>query len=142
MANKALIEFTHQNKLTHSDEYLSQLQKAAILAGSPVLAAGHSDVHTALRPVGPTAEPSVISMHYNYALVLFHQRQYAWSERMVAGLLGIITTDAPPASIEFPLGAGALLSQRCFLLWMDLCLCLQRPQRVFDFTCELILSLR
>ncbi|VDK43773.1 unnamed protein product [Taenia asiatica] len=103
LANKALIEFIYQNKLTRSDEYLSQLQRATILAGSPVLMAGHSDVHTALRPVGPTAETSVISMHYNYALVLFHQRQYVWSERMLAGLLGIITTNAPPASIEFPL---------------------------------------
>ncbi|VDM15818.1 unnamed protein product [Hydatigera taeniaeformis] len=133
LANKALIEFIYQKKLTCSDEYLAQLQKAATLAGSPLLVTGSSDVRVAVRPVGPTAEPSVISMHYNYALVLFHQRQYVWAERMLASLLGIITADAPPSSIEFPLGAGALLSQRCFLLWMDLCFCLQRPRRVFEF---------
>lgn len=133
LANMALIEFIHQNNMTCSDEYLSQLRKAAILACSPIFVTGDSDIHAALRPVSPTAEQSIISIHYNYALVLFYQRQYVRSERMIAGLLGIATADASPASIEFPLGAGALLSQKCFLLWMDLCLCLQKPQRVFEF---------
>ncbi|EUB57273.1 CCR4-NOT transcription complex subunit [Echinococcus granulosus] len=103
LANMALIEFIHQNNMTCSDEYLSQLRKAAILACSPIFVTGDSDIHAALRPVSPTAEQSIISIHYNYALVLFYQRQYVRSERMIAGLLGIATADASPASIEFPL---------------------------------------
>ncbi|KAM7537300.1 hypothetical protein Aperf_G00000065414 [Anoplocephala perfoliata] len=132
IANKALAEFIHQNNLTHSDEYLERLRRAASLAGSPISLMKSNDQVPSLI-ASPTLDPSIFSIHYNYALVLFHQRRFSLSEHLLANLLGISELDAPPTSLQFPIKAGSLISQRCLLLWLDVCFSLYRYQRVFEF---------
>ncbi|VDD76339.1 unnamed protein product [Mesocestoides corti] len=135
LANKALIDLLHRSNSTRSDEYLTQLQKAASLAGSPLFIKNDSDSHPdTLQPASPSASPAVLSIHYNYALVMFHRRQFVRSERLLAGLLGVEALATAPTAAQLPMCAGSLLCQRCILLWLDVCLCLNRPQRVYDFT--------
>ncbi|KAM3173231.1 hypothetical protein ACTXT7_012906 [Hymenolepis weldensis] len=134
IANKALVEFIHQNNLTHSDEYLEQLRKAASIVGLPISPSMKLSDHVPSLTNPSELDPSVFPIYYNYALVLFHQRRFGLSERLLASLLGISEPDATPNSLQLPIKAGLLISQRCLLLWLDVCLTLYRYQRVFDYT--------
>lgn len=82
----------------------------------------------------------VMAINYNYALVLFHQRQFYQSERILADLLEL--KNPPGDSFQFPIAAaGSLLCQRIILLWLEVCLCLQRPQRVFNAVCTFLIQI-
>ncbi|VDO06340.1 unnamed protein product [Rodentolepis nana] len=142
IANKALVEFIHQNNLTHSDEYLEQLRKAASLVGLPISSSMKLSDHIPSLTSPSELDPSVFSIHYNYALVLFHQRRFGLANRLLASLLDISEPDATPNHFQFPTKAGLLISQRCLLLWLDVCLALYRYQRVFDYTSYLIQQIK
>uniref|UniRef100_A0A0X3NUZ1 CCR4-NOT transcription complex subunit 10 n=2 Tax=Diphyllobothriidae TaxID=28843 RepID=A0A0X3NUZ1_SCHSO len=162
LLNKALVEFLHLFNTTRSDDYLCQLQNVATLVGAPILLTETSETKraepavsqlpvdelgTSLQPTNPSVSPVAMISHYNYSLVLFYQRQYSQSERLLAGLLGLeafsnTTKSAPTtkliSSIQFPTSAGSLLCQRIILLWLEVTLYLQRAHRVFEVTCALL----
>ncbi|KAL7065203.1 hypothetical protein AAHC03_04761 [Spirometra sp. Aus1] len=162
LLNKALVEFLHLFNTARSDDYLCQLQNVATLVGTPIVLTETPDSKRAepagpqltvdepgnsLKPANPSVPPVAMVSHYNYSLVLFYQRQYTQSERLLAGLLGLeafsnLTTNTANqrliSSIQFPTSAGSLLCQRIILLWLEVSLCLQRAQRVFEVTCALL----
>nr|CDS25975.1 CCR4 NOT transcription complex subunit 10 [Hymenolepis microstoma] len=142
IANKALVEFIHQNNLTHSDEYLEQLRKAASLVGLPISPSMKLSDHILSLTSPSELDPSVFSIHYNYALVLFHQRRFGLANRLLSTLLGISEPDATPNCLHFPIKAGLLISQRCLLLWLDVCLALYHYQRVFEYTSYFIQQIK
>ncbi|VDN21306.1 unnamed protein product, partial [Dibothriocephalus latus] len=151
-----MVEFIHLFNTTRSDDYLCQLQNVATLVGAPITETSDSkrtepaisqppadESGASLQPANPSVSPVAMISHYNYSLVLFYQRQYSQSERLLAGLLGLEAFSKPTAntlttklisSIQFPTSAGSLLCQRIILLWLEVSLYLQRAQRVFEVT--------
>nr|AAW25403.1 SJCHGC03372 protein [Schistosoma japonicum] len=95
--NKALLSYIHKSGYSESEQYISELKRIAAIEGvnlddcdDKILGRRNPDrsdeAHTSkdLLPNTPphlvSKSPILINLLYNYAVVLFYQRQYAQAE--------------------------------------------------------------
>ncbi|KAF5400581.1 hypothetical protein PHET_04445 [Paragonimus heterotremus] len=123
--------------------------------GNGTSSSSPSHSQTSSKPSLPHS-PLLISLQYNYALALYYLRQYAKAERVLSGCLGLgpSVTSALHLDRDFSgsrdpsftdsVGGPNLLStinlmpstditlcRRLLLLWLEVLLQLQQPDRVF-----------
>ncbi|TNN18757.1 CCR4-NOT transcription complex subunit 10 isoform 2 [Schistosoma japonicum] len=174
--NKALLSYIHKSGYSESEQYISELKRIAAIEGvnlddcdDKILGRRNPDrsdeAHTSkdLLPNTPphlvSKSPILINLLYNYAVVLFYQRQYAQAEKLLANCLNIPlnveSTDSkanrlrenpldfkPLTCIDQPSSAliqaidltpsnDSDLCRRIILLWLEVSLKLFQVERTF-----------
>lgn len=170
--NKSLLDFVHKHGYTHVDDYVAELKRIASVENIPLTFSHPDDDNeagitgnfpdlSASPPTGSntstpptsglcrsTLPQSVLStvLQYNYALVLFYQRQYSRSEELLANCLGftrengVLSPETPCmqtiSAIELTPSTDVTLSRRVVLLWLEVLLRLHHPEEVYNLCGE------
>ncbi|KAK4471107.1 hypothetical protein MN116_004633 [Schistosoma mekongi] len=104
--NKALLSYIHKSGYSESEQYISELKRIAAIEGvnlddcdDKILCGRNSDrsddahISKDLLPNNlphlVSRSPILINLLYNYAVVLFYQRQYSQAEKLLANCLNI-----------------------------------------------------
>ncbi|CAL8069674.1 unnamed protein product [Calicophoron daubneyi] len=190
LMNKALVDYIHKHNYSRTEDYVGELQRIASLENVCLIDNANSTItshdvsvdeqrsatsvplpsHTSTisRSYVPQSSLAII-LKYNYALVLFCQRQYIHSEKLLASCLGIVqdTVDetksdkdtasqlsqsptdlllGSASSILMPMidltpSTDLTLCRRVLLLWLEVLLRLQQAERVFDLCSTWLLFL-
>ncbi|VDP29589.1 unnamed protein product [Echinostoma caproni] len=172
--NKALLDFVHKHNFTHADDYVSELKRIASIENIPLTCSSSTGLDETGKSSGTgldtsdsdaaAVSPSTsglskstlpqsmlgIVLQYNFALVLFYQRQYCKAERILANCLGIsretgsLGPETPcfqaVSGIELTPSTDVTLSRRVVLLWLEVLLRLQHPEEVYDLCGEFVLQ--
>ncbi|TGZ58607.1 hypothetical protein CRM22_009556 [Opisthorchis felineus] len=147
--NKLLDDFVHKNGCTNTEEFLNELRRIAENVGLQLpnytfcgdSAETDSSMSTTFTHSNLSQNESTIAVQYNYALVLYYQRQYVQSEHILSACLKAssesfdhiskhLDTLLPP--VDLTPCSNLTICRRILLLWLEVLLHLQKAERVFE----------